>query len=178
MFENTVAIFFALSWIGMAAAARHYYEAYKIERLRSESKLKELEDAFALMEEGRSLRDDLMKRVESGVEAVSKSRSLEEQVARQKDWHDKAMGVVISERDRWRDLHHELDTNFDATVAFYERALAYYMAKAGKSMSESEKKHKAEVERVRQSIKVKMPDIVSATLVRNQDGFLQEESKA
>lgn len=190
MFQNTVAIFFALSWVGLAITARHYYEAYKLQlkssREYGDSLAKLIQESDERKAELTGLASAYQKSAEEReaslnefcAEHKGRIAELEEQVRGQKEWHDKAMCVVIAERNNWRDLHHELDRNFDSTVAWYEGVFSYLMHHARKNLSKSEVDKMEKIKDHRVSLKKRAADIVSTPLVKNEKGFMVEERKA
>lgn len=65
--------------------------------------------------------------------------SVQSELERRKDSHERVVSVLIKERDRWREEAARLNETFDATTIFYQNVIGRLSSSKGRPMTEKEK---------------------------------------
>jgi len=156
-----VALLFASSVGGL-------YLKFDNRALRSENRVlsTKLEDTMSTML-GMAPAAEVVMELEAAKAALT---STQEEMERRKESHERVVGVLIKERDRWQDMYYAFDRGYDGTVQFYNNRLSEMHALLPREMARTDKAEMAKRIATVHEIRAKAKAIPVSKVVIGADG--------
>lgn len=160
----------------LASFAGFLYLKFDNRALRSENRVlsEKLEDTMSTML-GMAPAAEVVMELEAAKAELASTR---EELERRKESHERVVGVLIKERDRWQDMYYAFDRGYDGTVQFYNNRLAEMHALLPREISRTNKEEMAKRIAAVQEIRAKAKGIHVSKVVAGADGASDLERQA
>jgi hypothetical protein len=159
-----------------AASVGGLYLKFDNRALRSSNRVlsEKLEDTMSTML-GMAPAAEVVMELEASTAAL---KSATEEMERRKESHERVVGVLIKERDRWQDMYYAFDRGYDGTVQFYDAKLAELNALLARELKKTDKAEMSRRIATVHEIRAKAKAIPVSKVVVGADGASDLERQA
>jgi hypothetical protein len=162
--------------IAFASSVGGIYLKFDNRALRSSNRVlsEKLEDTMSTML-GMAPAAEVVMELEA---AKAELASTQAEMERRKESHERVVGVLIKERDRWQDMYYAFDRGYDGTVQFYNNRLAEMHALLPREVARTDRAEMAKRVAAVQEIRAKAKGIHVSKVVTGADGASDLERQA
>lgn len=157
-----------LTVIAFASSVGGLYLKFDNRALRSSNRVlsEKLEDTMSTMF-GMAPAAEVVMELEAAKAELASTR---EEMERRKESHERVVGVLIKERDRWQDMYYAFDRGYDGTVQFYDAKLAEMHALLARELKKTDKAEMSKRIATVHEIRAKAKGIHVSKVVVGDDG--------